>query len=154
MECELLIRLWRTLVSYSTELYFHLTLADVSIWIDWGYELLGRVLQRWCALLKAHAHLLQSCPTLCHPADCSPPGTSVHRILQAGILEWVATPSSRGSSQPRDQIPCLLHHVDRTADRFFTPSHWENLIVILQFWISLFIVLCVKWKHIYSFANT
>ena len=43
-----------------------------------------------------------SCATLCDPVDCSPPGSSVHGILQAGILEWVAMPSSRGSSQPRD----------------------------------------------------
>ena len=43
----------------------------------------------------------QSCPTLCDPMDCSPPGSSVRRILQAGTLEWVAMPSSRGSSQPR-----------------------------------------------------
>ena len=47
---------------------------------------------------------LQSCPTLCNPMDCSPPGSSVHRILQARILEWVAMLSSRGSSRPRDQI--------------------------------------------------
>ena len=47
--------------------------------------------------------LPQSCLTLCHPVDCSPPGSSVHGILQARILEWVATPSSRGSSEPRDQ---------------------------------------------------
>ena len=45
---------------------------------------------------------LQSCPTLCNPMDHSPPGSSVHGILQARILEWVAMPSSRGSSQPRD----------------------------------------------------
>ena len=42
------------------------------------------------------------CPTLCKPMDCSPPGSSVHGILQARILEWVAIPFSRGSSQPRD----------------------------------------------------
>ena len=48
--------------------------------------------------------LLQSCPTLCDPTDCSPPGSSVHEILQARILEWVAISSSRGSSQHRDQI--------------------------------------------------
>ena len=41
--------------------------------------------------------------TLCDPTDCSPPGSSVHGILQARILEWVAMPFSRGSSQPRDQ---------------------------------------------------
>ena len=45
----------------------------------------------------------QSCPTLCDPMDCSPPGPSVHGILQARILEWVAMPSSRGSSRPKDQ---------------------------------------------------
>ena len=44
----------------------------------------------------------QLCPTLCDPMDCSPPGSSLHGILQAKILEWVALPSSRGSSQPRD----------------------------------------------------
>ena len=44
----------------------------------------------------------KSCPTVCDPMDCSPPGSSVHGILQAGILESVAMPSSGGSSQPRD----------------------------------------------------
>jgi len=44
------------------------------------------------------AKLLQSCPMLCDPMDCSPPGSSVHGILQARTLEWVAMPSSRGSS--------------------------------------------------------
>ena len=46
--------------------------------------------------------VVQSCPTLCNSTDCSLPGSSVHGILQAKILEWVAMPS-RGSSQPRDQ---------------------------------------------------
>ena len=41
---------------------------------------------------------LQSCLTLCDPMDCSPLGSSVHGFLQAGILVWVAMPSSRGSS--------------------------------------------------------
>ena len=41
--------------------------------------------------------------TLCNPMDCSPAVSSVHGILQTGILEWVAVPSSRESSQPRDQ---------------------------------------------------
>ena len=53
--------------------------------------------------------LAQLCPTLCDPMDCSPPGSSVHGILQARILEWVALPFSRGFSQPRDQahISCV-----------------------------------------------
>ena len=52
---------------------------------------------------------LQSCPTLCNTLDCSPPGSSVHRIFQARILKWVAIPSSRRSSQPRKSNPHLLH---------------------------------------------
>ena len=45
-----------------------------------------------------HAHLLKLCPILCDPMDySSPPGSSVHVLLQAKILEWVARPSSRGS---------------------------------------------------------
>ena len=47
----------------------------------------------------------KSCLTLCDPMDCGPPGSSVHGILQARILEWVAISFSRGSSQLRDQIP-------------------------------------------------
>ena len=51
----------------------------------------------------------QSCPILCNPTDCSPPGSSVHGILQARILEWVTIPFSRGSSRPRDQtwVSCI-----------------------------------------------
>ena len=44
----------------------------------------------------------QLCPTLCDPMDCSLPGSSVHGILQARILEWVANSFSRGSSPPMD----------------------------------------------------
>ena len=61
-----------------------------------------------CVCVQAHASgctkLLLSCPTLCDAMDCNPPGSSVHGILHARILEWVAKPSSRGSSQPRDHI--------------------------------------------------
>ena len=45
----------------------------------------------------------QSCPTHCNPMNCSLPSSSVHGILQARILEWVAISFSRGSSQPRDR---------------------------------------------------
>ena len=51
---------------------------------------------------SSYRSVAQSCLTLCHPKDCSPPGSSVHGIFQARILEWVAISSSRGSSQPRD----------------------------------------------------
>ena len=58
------------------------------------------------------AKLLQLCLNLCNPMDRSPPDFSVHEILQAGILESVPRPSSRGPSQPRDWTCvslCLLH---------------------------------------------
>ena len=55
----------------------------------------------------------QSCPTLCNPMDCSPPGSSVHGFLQTRILQWVAMPFSRRSSWPRDQthISCIGRQV-------------------------------------------
>ena len=52
----------------------------------------------------------QSCPTLCNPMDYT-----VHRLLQARILEWVTFPFARGSSQPRDRT-----QVSHIAGRFFT----------------------------------
>ena len=59
---------------------------------------------------KVKVKVAQSCPTLCDPMDYI-----VHGILQARILEWVAFPFSRGSSQPRDQT-----HVSRIAGGFST----------------------------------
>ena len=59
--------------------------------------------------------LTQPCLTLHDPTDCNLPGSSVHGIFQARILEWVATSFSRGSSWPRDQI-----WVSHISGRFFT----------------------------------
>ena len=73
---------------------------------------------RVCVCACTHAKLLQSCSTLCNPMDCSPLVSSVHGILQARILEWVAKPSSRGSSQPRDQTH--ISYVSCIAGGFFT----------------------------------
>ena len=64
----------------------------------------------WAVCLGA-----QSCLTLFIPMDWSPPGSSIHGILQARTLEWVAMPASRGSSQPRDPT-----QVSRIADRVST----------------------------------
>ena len=64
---------------------------------------------------KVKVLVTQSCPTLCDPMDCSLPGSSVHGFLQARILEWVAIPFSRESSQSRNQT-----QVSCTAGRFFT----------------------------------
>ena len=60
-------------------------------------------------LPRSGSEVTQSCLTLCDPVDCSPPGSSIHEILQARILEWVAISFSRGSSRPKDrtQVSCI-----------------------------------------------
>ena len=55
------------------------------------------------SFFKKESEVTQLCPTLCNPMDCSLPGSSVHGIFQARILEWVAISFFRASSQPRDQ---------------------------------------------------
>ena len=67
----------------------------------------------------------QSCLTLCNTMDCT-----VHGILQARILEWVAFPFSRGSFQPRDQI-----QVSHFAGRFFTSRAYQGSPRILK-WVA------------------
>ena len=72
---------------------------------SWGY-------QKPCGICSHPNHSYPCCclatkssTILCNPMDCSPPGSSLHGISQARILEWVAIPFSRVSSQPRDQTP-------------------------------------------------
>ena len=78
------------------------------------------------------AKLLQSCPTLCNPMDCSPPGFSVHGILQARILEWVAMPSSKGDL-PEPGIEPFSFMSPALADRFFTTN-----TITFQMWLLSF----------------
>ena len=56
--------------------------------------------------MKVKMLVAQSCLTLCGPVDCSPPGSSVHAILQARILEWVPVPFSRASF-----VPVRVYHL-------------------------------------------
>ena len=65
--------------------------------------------------MKVKVLVTQLCPILCNPIDCSPSRSTICRILLARILEWVAIPFFRGSSQPsyQTQISCI-------AGRFFT----------------------------------
>ena len=65
----------------------------------------------WWKKVEVKVLVAQLCPSLCDPMDCSLPGSSVHWILQARILEWVAMPSSRGSSWPRNQthVSCISY---------------------------------------------
>ena len=87
-----------------------------------------------------HAKSLQLCLTLCDPMDCSPPGSSVHGILQARILECVATPFSRGSSQPRDQTassvaPTPLGHQGSLINDIDSWKFKLNLIFLLYYFL-------------------
>ena len=74
-----------------------------------------RTQSRGPAACGSQCLVAQSCSTLCHPVDYSPPASSVHGILQARILEWVAMPSFRGSAKPRNQ-----NQVSLIAGGFFT----------------------------------
>ena len=67
--------------------------------------------------------LLHSRPTLCNPVDCSPPGSSVHGILQTRILEWVAMPSSRGFAWCRDRA----HVTYFSCIGWQVLYHWHHL---------------------------
>ena len=58
--------------------------------------------------VKVKSEVAQSRPTLCDPMDCSPPGSSIHRILQAAILEWVVISFSREPSRPRNRTQVSL----------------------------------------------
>ena len=107
--------------SIRSKLGFELEGSKQSCKIQWKY--IHYALHKdnyrsfWVVFLEAGNKVLvaESCPTLCNPMDYSPPGSSVHGILQTRILEWVAISSSRGSSQPRDrtQVFCI-------TGRFFT----------------------------------
>ena len=67
--------------------------------------------------------VIQSCPILCDPVDCSPPNSSVHGILQARLLEWVAMPVSRESSQPRDRTQVSALQVDHQGSPVMHHMH-------------------------------
>ena len=71
-----------------------------------------------------HAKLLQSCPTLCDPMDCSLLGSSVHGILQARILEWIAMPSFRGSNPNPGIEPVFLISPALAGGLFTSSTTW------------------------------
>ena len=88
-------------------------IVEVPMWNRDGPEFIAYVLVRVC--IYNCCLVAKLCLTLCNPMECSQPGSSVHGILQARILEWVAILFSRGSSWPRDQsrVSCI-------AGEFFT----------------------------------
>ena len=95
---------------------------------------------------ESESEVAQSCPTLCDPIDCSLPGSSVHGIFQAIVLEWIAISFSRGSSQPRVQtwVSCIV-------DRGFTVWATRESQVTLKFQsILAFSISAVQSKYSFS----
>ena len=74
----------RSLDKFSSHHHFHCGPRRSFLWRPSKFHVPGLTVQAW-----VHAQLLQLCLTLCDPVDCSPPGSSVHGILQVRILEWV-----------------------------------------------------------------
>ena len=89
------------------------------------------------SLCCIESEVAQLCPTLCDPVDCSLPGSSIHGILQARILEWVTISFSRGSSQPRDQT-----WVSRIGGRCF--NLWTS-------WSIILFSSCNAWEYVFIF---
>ena len=88
---------------------FHTSGGLIELWVFYFFK---EAFLKTCAQIrkiylqiKMKVLVTQPCLTLCDPVDCSLPGSSVHGILQARILEWVAIPFSRGSFWPRDRTP-------------------------------------------------
>ena len=81
------------------------------------------------------SEVAQLCLTLCDPMDCSLPGSSVHGIFQAIVLEWIAISFSRWSSQPRDRT-----WVSRIIDRCFTI--WATIYIYIYTYIFLSAMFC------------
>ena len=120
---------------------------QLRVW-TWVSCIAGRFFIVW-ATREAHrlynlkVKVNQSCPTLCDPTDCT-----VHGILQARVLEWVAFPFSRGSSQPRDWT-----QVCHIAGGFFTSWATREALILWilretseRFWTE-------EWYDLYSFSR-
>ena len=81
---------------------------SIRLWVHWVWQ------SSWL-VFNSESEVAQSGPTLCNPMDCSLPGSTVHAIFQARILEWVAISFSRRSSRPKDWT-----QVSHTVGRCFT----------------------------------
>ena len=128
---------------------FALTLSDI---VSWSRHMSLDLVTQGCVCVCVCV-CAQSCPTPLDPTDCSPPGSSVHGILLARILKWVAISYSRGSSQPKDQTwvsgiswvgKWVLYHCttwaalvsqDMVSKLWFQPA-WEVMMVTWGSWFS------------------
>ena len=93
-------------------------------------------LTQWCKLIMCASvhifHMFQSCSILYDPLDCCLPGSSVHRIFQTRMVDWDATPSSRGSSYTGVE-PASPNSPALAGGFFMTSATWEaQTLIILQ----------------------
>ena len=101
------------------------------------------------------AKWLHLCLTLHNPMDCSLPGSSVHRILQARLLEWVAMLSSRGSSRPKDQtlvsyVSCFGRRVPYHRRHLGSPNRWCHLFSARTQRIFKRLMILKGYEHLYA----
>ena len=130
----------------------HILGSSWGSWTSWSF----------CSSTLSTTHpseVTQLCPTLCDPVDCSLPGSSIHGIFQARMLEWVAIAFSRRSSRPRDwnrvsrilgrrftiwatrEVPKIKGITTKTSNKLFwelstlrsQKSHWVSLEKALNF---------------------
>ena len=113
--------------------FFALIHLSIYAWIVSTFYLLWTILL-W---IKKWSEVTQSCPTLCDPVDCSPPGSSIHGILQARILEWVAISFFRRSSWPKDQT-----QISHIAGRHF--NLWATREACVQIPLSIILGLYLE----------
>ena len=108
------------------------------------------------------SEVAQSCPTLCDPMDCSLQGSSIHRIFQARMLEWVAISFSRGSSWPRDWT-WVFHIAGRCFTVWATKEAviWLSAVLIIALVLTNSLVILAGWflltdfkDHIISWIGT
>ena len=99
-------------------------------------RILGRRFTTWATreVKESESEAAQLCPTLYDPMDCSLPGSSVHGIFQARVLEWVSISFSRGSSQSRDQT-CVSSIAGRRFINWATRKPSQVLICQFQDWV-------------------
>ena len=146
--------MWHILVYWTRQLTFCVRLvtsrpAVMSQDQSWMFLMCGLRTE------PEHKYSFQSCLTLGSPMDCTLPGSSVHGILQARILEWVAMPFSRGASQTRDHTQ-VSHIAGRfssiwasrktLSQRGLWPLRWAqgwplcSLYFMLVEWLQLFLL--------------
>ena len=118
----------------------------------------------FCWLLLITCMCAQSCLTLCNPMDCGPPGSSIHGILQARILEWGAISSSRGSSWPRNRTvspalaggffatepisPCLYNLTREPRMTSVSLGGWRSVSGSVIAWPTLWLQ-CVRYCSVF-----